>query len=109
MNVALAKMNIAPEAGELFAAARGRLPGGAAAATLRQAAFDDFQMRGLPTRRVEEWKYTDLRVLLRDVAPLAAAPDKAALSLAADAVNADRKSTRLNSSHTEQSRMPSSA
>ena len=31
---------------------------------------------GLPHRRVEAWKYTDLRTLLRDAAPLATAPDR---------------------------------
>jgi Fe-S cluster assembly protein SufD len=34
---------------------------------LRASAFDVFKERGLPHRRVEEWKYTDLRTLLRDV------------------------------------------
>jgi Fe-S cluster assembly protein SufD len=55
-----------------FAGARGRLPG---LADLREDAFKQFEARGLPHRRVEEWKYTDLRALLRDVAPLAGAPD----------------------------------
>ena len=27
---------------------------------------------GLPHRRIEDWKYTDLRMLMRDVLPLAA-------------------------------------
>ena len=38
--------------------AKGRLPGSSA---LREAAFRRFEVRGLPHRRVEEWKYTDLR------------------------------------------------
>ena len=33
---------------------------------------------GLPHRRIEEWKYTDLRALMRDAKPLAAPPDAAA-------------------------------
>ena len=33
---------------------------------------------GLPHRRVEEWKYTDLRALMREAKPLAAPPDAAA-------------------------------
>ena len=37
-----------------------------------------FDARGLPHRRVEEWKYTDLRALMRDSYPLAAPPDAAA-------------------------------
>jgi len=55
--------------------AKGRLPG---AATLRHAAFERFAALGLPHRRVEEWKYTDLRALMRDAKPLAGAPDAAA-------------------------------
>lgn len=81
MNVALAKPTGQPVE-ELFAAARGRLP----VAELRQTAFDDFARRGLPHRRIEEWKYTDLRALLREVAPLAPAPDQAAFARAAKAV-----------------------
>jgi Fe-S cluster assembly protein SufD len=60
-----------------FAALRGRLPDGAVAAR-REAAFRRFEAQGLPHRRVEEWKYTDLRVLMRDAKPLAGAPDAGA-------------------------------
>src|SRR6185437_11391843 len=38
---------------------------------LRDDAFKRFDARGLPHRRVEEWKYTDLRALMRDAKPLA--------------------------------------
>ena len=65
-----------------YAGSRGKLPG---AADLREQAFKQFEARGLPHRRVEEWKYTDLRALLRDVAPLAGAPDAEAKSRAKDA------------------------
>src|SRR3954462_983182 len=54
-----------------WAAAKAKLPG---AAPLRNAAFERFAKAGLPTRRVEEWKYTDLRALMRDAKPLAARP-----------------------------------
>src|SRR4029450_2632857 len=37
----------------------------------------------LPPRRLEDWKYTDLRALMRDVLPLAPAPDAAAPTRAA--------------------------
>jgi Fe-S cluster assembly protein SufD len=40
--------------------------GGAAVARQRDAAFDTLKARGLPNRRVEEWKYTDLRALMRE-------------------------------------------
>ena len=63
-------------------AARSRLPGPAA---LRAAAFERFATTGLPHRRVEEWKYTDLRTLMRDAKPLAGPPDKAAKARAKQA------------------------
>ncbi|HVZ52046.1 MAG TPA: Fe-S cluster assembly protein SufD [Pseudolabrys sp.] len=61
-----------------YAGARDRLPGEGAVAALRAEAFRAFEARGLPHRRVEEWKYTDLRALMRDLYPLAAPPDAAA-------------------------------
>ncbi len=54
-----------------FARLRDTLPGAAAE---RRAAFARYAERGLPHRRVEEWKYTDLRAALRDAAPLAERP-----------------------------------
>jgi Fe-S cluster assembly protein SufD len=59
---------------EAFAALRGGLRDDAVAAR-REAAFRRFEAQGLPHRRVEEWKYTDLRTLMRDVKPLAGPPD----------------------------------
>lgn len=86
MNVALAKSTAGQPVGDLFATARNRLPGIGPVTEVRQAAFDDFARRGLPHRRIEEWKYTDLRALLREVASLAPAPDQAAFARAATAV-----------------------
>jgi len=54
-----------------FAAARTQLPGSPAIAAAREAAFAAFQKLGLPHRRTEAWRYTDLRALLRTVPPLA--------------------------------------
>ena len=54
-----------------FAAARDTLPGKGAVAALREDAFRRFDAKGLPHRRVEEWKYTDLRALMREAKPLA--------------------------------------
>ncbi len=54
-----------------FAAAKPALPGAGAVAALREHAFKRFDAAGLPHRRVEEWKYTDLRALMRDAKPLA--------------------------------------
>jgi Fe-S cluster assembly protein SufD len=61
-----------------FAAVRRALPGAGAIAALREDAFKRFENEGLPHRRVEEWKYTDLRALMRDAKPLAGVPDAAA-------------------------------
>ncbi len=52
---------------------------------MREAAFQRFAATGLPHRRVEEWKYTDLRALMRDAKPLATPPDAAAKARAKDA------------------------
>jgi Fe-S cluster assembly protein SufD len=54
-----------------FAAARPTLPGKGSVDALREAAFERFDAAGLPHRRVEEWKYTDLRTLMREAKPLA--------------------------------------
>jgi Fe-S cluster assembly protein SufD len=62
--------------------ARARLPGGADFARLRESALAAFVESGLPHRRIEEWKYTDLRALLREAVPLADPPDKAAIARA---------------------------
>jgi Fe-S cluster assembly protein SufD len=60
---------------ERFAGAKGRLPGAGPVAAMREAAFRRFEQHGLPHRRIEDWKYTDLRALMRDAKPLAAAPN----------------------------------
>jgi Fe-S cluster assembly protein SufD len=61
-----------------FTAARASLPGKGALSALRADAFQRFENQGLPHRRVEEWKYTDLRALMREAYPLASPPDAAA-------------------------------
>jgi Fe-S cluster assembly protein SufD len=60
---------------ETFAVAKSKLPGDGAVAALRAEAFAQFDQSGLPHRRVEEWKYTDLRALWREANPLALPPD----------------------------------
>ena len=85
MNVALAKTETGRAVNDMFAMARARLPG---SGEVRQKAFEAFERAGLPTRRIEDWKYTDLRVLMREVLPLAAASDQAVLTKASDVVKA---------------------
>jgi Fe-S cluster assembly protein SufD len=83
MNVAVAKNETGRPLSDSFAVARDRLPG---AAEARRAAFEAYECTGLPSRRIEDWKYTDLRALMREVLPLAPAPDAAALKGAAAAL-----------------------
>ncbi len=80
-----------------FAQARPQLPGGAAIAAQRAAAFDVFAKEGLPHRRVEDWKYTDLRALMREAKPLASPPDAKAKARAktAGALLGDLEGRRL--------------
>jgi Fe-S cluster assembly protein SufD len=82
---------------QTFSQARTRLPGDGAIAAQRDAAFDIFAKEGLPHRRIEEWKYTDLRALMRDAKPLASPPDAAAKTAAktAGALLRDIEARRL--------------
>ncbi|QFT32303.1 FeS cluster assembly protein SufD [Labrenzia sp. THAF82] len=64
------------------------LEGSVAVSALREAAVEQIRDRGLPHRRVEEYKYSDLRAFLKSAAPLAAAADETA----AKAILADQNS-----------------
>ena len=86
MNVALAKTETGRALSDIFAVARDRLPGAARSPIARQQAFEAYERAGLPHRRIEDWKYTDLRALMREVLPFAAAPDAAAFKRAAAAL-----------------------
>ena len=68
-----------------FDAAKDALPGSGWSAKLREDAIARFRETGLPHRRVEEWKYTDLRAALKDVKTLAG---EAAAALPADRFDA---------------------
>ncbi len=99
MNAEVAIIKTAAETAlaQAFSQARGRLPGDGAIAAQRAAAFDVFAKTGLPHRRIEDWKYTDLRALMRDAKPLAAPPDAAAKARAktAGALLGDVETRRL--------------
>ena len=86
MNLVLAKTDTGRAVGSVFATVRGRLPGAGPVADARAEAFEAYERTGLPHRRIEEWKYTDLRALMRDVLPAAAQPDASALSRAKGAL-----------------------
>ncbi|MGQ0681808.1 Fe-S cluster assembly protein SufD [Bradyrhizobium sp.] len=88
MNVALAKTDTGRTLDAAFADARERLPAAGRVGEFRRQALEAYERSGLPHRRIEDWKYTDLRVLMREVLPLAAAPDAAALKRAEIALKA---------------------
>ena len=95
MNVALAKTETGHAPSDAFAVVRDRLPGAGKVADARREAFEAYERVGLPHRRIEDWKYTDLRALMREVLPLAAEPDAAALTRAEAAL----ASLAMNDAH----------
>lgn len=68
MNVAIMKTKAEQALTEAFEQVAPGLPGGAAVGEIRKAAIGRFSALGLPHRRIEEWKYTDLKSVLKDVA-----------------------------------------
>jgi Fe-S cluster assembly protein SufD len=69
MTVALTRTKAEQAFPELFEAVAARLPGSAAVAEARKAAIGAFAGLGLPHRRLEAWKYTDLRSALKEALP----------------------------------------
>ncbi len=92
MTIHPTKIRPAPTAAEqryldLYASVADRLPG-ARHAGLREArdvALDLFVSLGVPHRRVEEWKYTDLRTLMPEVHPLAGLTPALAVDVSVEA------------------------
>jgi len=60
---------------DLYERSADALPGNASIAAMRQSAIRNYAGLGLPHRRVEAWKYTDLRGRIEDVPPLLAEAD----------------------------------
>jgi Fe-S cluster assembly protein SufD len=71
MNVAVIRTKAETAFADNFAKVAPGLPGGKAVAKLRQAEIRRFAELGLPHRRVEAWKYTDLRAALKQAFPVA--------------------------------------
>jgi Fe-S cluster assembly protein SufD len=69
MTVALTRTKAEQAFAELFEAAAPRLPGSPAVAAARKAAIGAFTGLGLPHRRLEDWKYTDLRAAWKETLP----------------------------------------
>lgn len=91
---------------EQFTAAKAALPGNA---VIREQAFGTI-VEGLPHRRVEEWKYTDLRALMKDAKPLAVVPEKDEIDAAKKKVSFAGLKTAtvlfVNGALVEQDKMP---
>ncbi|MFC7052697.1 Fe-S cluster assembly protein SufD [Hansschlegelia quercus] len=84
MNAEVRPIRTAAETGliDAFERARSAQAGGEAARAIREEAFSGVVARGLPNRRVEEWKYTDLRALMREAQPIAEGATEADVSAA---------------------------
>jgi Fe-S cluster assembly protein SufD len=72
MTVAAPKTKAEQALSQGFEAVASRLPGGGAVAEARKRAIGTFSALGLPHRRIEQWKYTDLRSALKEALPPAA-------------------------------------
>jgi Fe-S cluster assembly protein SufD len=69
MNIAVMKTKAEQALFETFDTVAAKLPGSAAVKARRADAIGKFSTLGLPHRRIEEWKYTDLRASLKEVLP----------------------------------------
>jgi Fe-S cluster assembly protein SufD len=67
MTIAVTRTKAEQAYSETFEAVAAKLPGGRAVSDARRAAIGAFAGLGLPHRRIEEWKYTDLRSALKEM------------------------------------------
>ena len=84
------------DAGRYFATLNGQLDtafGGAGDAAMRQAAFNLAQAQGLPTKKIENWHYTDLARLL---AKSSDATGKSSTAHALEAFDTSERFSKLN-------------
>ena len=70
MSVAVMKTKAELSFAENFGRVQEKLPGSPAVKQARQLAAEKFAELGLPHRRIEEWKYTDLRASVKDALPV---------------------------------------
>jgi Fe-S cluster assembly protein SufD len=71
MTVAITRTKAEQGLSQTFEAVAPQLPGDPAVAAARRAAIGAFAALGLPHRRLEAWKYTDLRSALKEALPVA--------------------------------------
>ncbi len=89
MNAVVKSANSAERAlADQFTQNVARLPGSASVTAMRARAFEMFAREGIPHRRLEQWKYTDLRSVMQTALPPAVPPDAVALERAAKAIKA---------------------
>ena len=69
MTIAVIKTKAEQQLAAEFERVAGTLPGGGWVPAMRQAAMGAFAGTGLPHRKIEAWKYTDLRALVKEVPP----------------------------------------
>lgn len=86
MTIAVMKTKAETALAEAFESHQAKLPGNAAVKEARREAMQRFGASGLPHRRVEEWKYTDLRNSLKDAYPPSVANDAGAKTTVADLI-----------------------
>ena len=70
MNIAVLKTKAEQSLAEAFGSVAADLPGGAEVRKVRTDAIRRFGALGLPHRRIEAWKYTDLRNVMKEAQPL---------------------------------------
>jgi Fe-S cluster assembly protein SufD len=78
MTVAVSRTKAEQALTQQFEAVAALLPGDAAIGEARKAAIGEFAALGLPHRRIEAWKYTDLRNAIKEALPPALAGDPSA-------------------------------
>src|SRR5215467_11746175 len=69
MTLASTRTKVEQALSRSFEAVAAKLPGGDASAAARKAAIGTFAALGLPHRRIEQWKWTDLRSALKEALP----------------------------------------
>ena len=95
MTIAVIKTKAEQQLAAEFERVAATLPGGGWVPAMRKAAMGAFVGTGLPHRRIEAWKYTDLRALVKEALPpafgkVAALDDKTlATALGADLAKLD--------------------
>lgn len=69
MTVTMTRTKVEQALSHSFEAVAAKLPGGPMVAEARKAAIGTFAALGLPHRRIEQWKWTDLRSALKQALP----------------------------------------